>query len=103
MIIAKKGDWVEIQEVLLKPEERAPQVPDDTKEVPLVQWIRGLMITDEATIGDQIEIETIIGRSVRGQLCAINPRHVHDFGEPVKELIQVGMELRREIEELNNK
>ena len=103
MIIAKKGDWVEIQEVLLKPEERAPQVPDDTKEVPLVQWIRGLMITDEATIGDQIEIETIIGRSVRGQLCAINPRHVHDFGEPVKELIQVGMELGREIEELNNK
>lgn len=103
MIIAKKGDWVEIQEVLLKPEERAPQVPDDTKEVPLVQWIRGLMVTDEATIGDQIEIETIIGRSVRGQLCAINPRHVHDFGESVKELIQVGMELRREIEELNNK
>jgi len=103
MIIAKKGDWVEIQEVLLKPEERAPQVPDDTKEVPLVQWIRGLMVTDEATIGDRIEIETIIGRSAKGQLCAINPRHVHDFGEPVKELIQVGMELRREIEELNTK
>ena len=78
-------------------------MPDDTKEVPLVQWIRGLMVTDDATIGDRIEIETIIGRSVKGQLCAINPRHVHDFGEPVKELIQVGMELRKEIEELNNK
>lgn len=101
MILAKKGDWVEIQEVLLNPEERAPQVPDDTKEVPLVQWIRGLMMTEEATIGDEIEIETIIGRNIRGQLCEINPRHVHDFGEPVKELIQVGIELRKEIEELN--
>jgi hypothetical protein len=28
----KKGSWVDIYQIILKPEERAPQVPDDTKK-----------------------------------------------------------------------
>ena len=35
---AKKNDWVEIENLVLTPDERAPQVPDDTKATPLMMW-----------------------------------------------------------------
>ena len=41
--MAKKGDWVLIHKIVLSPEERAPQVPDDTKKVPLEMWIKGYL------------------------------------------------------------
>lgn len=97
---ARKGDWVEIEEILLVPGERAPQVPEDTQKVPLIQWCKGYLATEEASIGDEVEIETITGRRVKGKLSQINPRHIHNFGEPVKELIDVGRELREELEKL---
>lgn len=37
---AGKGEWVMIHNIVLAPSERAPQVPDDTKEVPLEMWVR---------------------------------------------------------------
>ncbi len=42
---AKKGDWVQIHQIVLKPEERAPQVPEDTKKVPLEFWVKGYAVT----------------------------------------------------------
>ncbi len=96
---AKKGDWVEIEEIILKPEERAPQVPEDTKRVPLVQWMRGYLLEEEGSLGEMVTIETLIGRKVKGKLCDVSPRHVHDFGKPVKELIDVGIEIRKELKE----
>ena len=38
--MVKKGTWVLIHRNILEPEERAPQVPDDTKKVPLEMWIK---------------------------------------------------------------
>ncbi|MTI67162.1 MAG: 2-amino-4-ketopentanoate thiolase [Firmicutes bacterium] len=97
----KRGEWVEIEEILLEPEKRAKHLPLDTKKVPLVQWFKGYMITEEANIGDEVEIKTLIGRKVKGKLSDINPKHVHNFGEPIKELIDVGIELRDEIIKLD--
>lgn len=97
---AKAGDWVEIEEILLQPGERAPQVPEDTQKTPLRQWMKGYMVTEEGCLGDIVEVTTLIGRKVAGKLSSINPRHVHDYGNPVKELIDVGIELREEIENL---
>lgn len=94
---AKIKDWVEIEQILLNPGERAPQVPEDTQKVPLKLWIKGYMLSEEATIGDEIEIQTIIGRKEKGILSTINPRHEHDFGNPIKELTDIGIELRKEI------
>lgn len=94
---AKRGDWVEIEQTLLKQGERAPQVPEDTQKVPLKLWFKGYMLSEEAVIGDEIEIETIIGRKEKGILSTINPRHFHDYGKPVKELTDIGIELRNEI------
>jgi hypothetical protein len=90
---AKKGDWVQIHQIVLKPEERAPQVPEDTKKVPLELWVKGIAL-HEAKIGQQIEIETTTGRRVKGELAAVNPRYEHDFGDFVPELLKVDMQLK---------
>lgn len=91
---AKKGMWVEIENQILSPSERAPQVPDDTKSTPLMMWTKGLLIENVATLGETVTVETLSGRLATGTLVAINPRHIHDYGDPVKELIEVGMELK---------
>ncbi len=93
MNAAKKGDWVQIHQIVLKPDERAPQVPEDTKKVPLELWVKGIALQD-AKIGSMIEVETATGRRVKGELTAVNPRYVHDFGDFVPELLKVDMQLR---------
>ena len=93
MSAAKKGDWVQIHQIVLKPEERAPQVPEDTKQVPLELWVKGFART-EANIGEQIEIETTTGRVVIGELVAVNPKYTHSFGEFVPELLKVDKQVK---------
>ncbi|MCD4711953.1 MAG: 2-amino-4-ketopentanoate thiolase [Clostridiales bacterium] len=90
---AKKGEWVKIYRVILKPEERAPQVPDDTKLVPLEMWVKGF-ITADAELGDIVEVKTITGRMESGKLVEINPTYTHSFGNFVPELLQIGLDLK---------
>lgn len=89
----KKGQWVRIHKVVLTPEERAPQVPDDTKKVPLEMWVKGYL-KEEAQIGDQVEIETVTGRSETGTLVELNPYYTHDFGKFVPELLKIDKQVR---------
>lgn len=93
MISAKKGDWVQIHQILLKPGERAPQVPEDTKKVPLELWVKGIA-QEDAKIGSIVEIITATGRKVKGELIAVNPGYTHDYGEFVPELLKVDMQLK---------
>lgn len=93
MNAAKKGDWVQIHQIVLKPEDRAPQVPDDTKKVPLELWVKGIALHD-AKVGTTVEIETATGRKVKGELVAVNPRYTHDFGDFVPELHKVDIQLK---------
>lgn len=97
---ATRGSWVEIEIVVLEPGKRAPQVPEDTQRTPLMQWVNGYLVNEEAKIGDEVEIETLIGRRIKGKLSNTNPQHIHNFGRPVKELLDVGVELRNELKEL---
>ena len=97
---AKLGDWVEVEKILLEPGKRSPKVPEDTQGLPFVIYTKGFLKTKEAELGEEVEIETLIGRSIVGRLCAVEPRHTHDFGDPVRELIEVGKEIREEIREL---
>jgi hypothetical protein len=39
--IIKKGSWVQIHYIVLQPSERADNVPEDTKQVPLELWVKG--------------------------------------------------------------
>lgn len=91
--MAKKGDWVLVHRILLTAEERAPQVPDDTKKVPLEMWLKGYL-NEDANIGDEVKITTITGREEHGTLIEVNPYYKHDFGKFVPEILQIEKQVR---------
>ena len=57
-----KGTWVEIEQIVLKPEERAPSLPEDTKKVPYVLRVAGFL-SDDAEMGQTVRIRTRTFRS----------------------------------------
>ncbi|MDO6354325.1 2-amino-4-oxopentanoate thiolase subunit OrtA [Caloramator sp. CAR-1] len=97
-MMAKKGDWVQIHEVVLKPHERTANIPEDTKKVPLEMWVKGFLNHD-AKIGDTVEITTLTGRIVKGELVEINPTYTYGFGDFVPEVLQIGITLRNILKE----
>ena len=90
------GEWVEIERVLLEPAERAPGLPEDTAAQPLRMWVKGFALAG-GMIGDEIDIETMAGRTVRGHLSAIEPGYSHTFGSPPPEISGIGRDLRARI------
>ncbi len=90
------GDWVEIERVLLEPEDRSPHLPADTAAQPLRMWVKGFALA-EATLGEEVEVETMSGRVVRGRLTDINPGYTHTFGRPAPELTSIGRDARRRV------
>ncbi|MFN7951989.1 MAG: 2-amino-4-oxopentanoate thiolase subunit OrtA [bacterium] len=91
---AARGAWVEIHAVILSPGERAPNVPADTRALPLELRVRGFLVDDAAVRGDGVAIRTRAGRVLRGRLVAIQPGYDHGFGAPVPALAEVGEEAR---------
>ncbi|HNR46287.1 MAG TPA: 2-amino-4-oxopentanoate thiolase subunit OrtA [Anaerolineaceae bacterium] len=87
-----KGTWVEIEQVILTPEERATNLPEDTKKTPYVLRVSGFL-TAEAELGKEAQIRTIIGREFTGLLKTVNPSYSHSFGETVPELLTIGTEM----------
>lgn len=91
---AKKGDWVRIHSIILPPEQRALQVPEDTQNVSLEMWDKGYLLDEEAQIGQQVHIETYIGRNIQGELVEINPYYKHNYGKCIPEILYIGKQLR---------
>ncbi len=94
----KKGSWVEIYKVEIEPKDRSPNIPDDTKKVPLELKVKGFLLSD-AKIGDTVEIETYAGRKLSGKLILSNPPYTHKFGQPIPELMTIGLEAKKIIAE----
>ena len=88
-----KGTWVEIHKIVLQVGERAPQVPIDTRKVPLEMRAKGFLVSSGA-VGEDVEIETLTGRRFRGILTEVNPAYTHSFGAPIPELSTIGNEVR---------
>ncbi|NLX82247.1 MAG: 2-amino-4-ketopentanoate thiolase [Clostridiales bacterium] len=86
--MSKKGDWVLLQNIILKPDQRAPQVPEDTKQVPLIQWVKG-WLTQDAQMGQEASATTRTGRVIKGTLVEEAPAYHHSFGQFIPELLQV--------------
>lgn len=86
------GSWVLVHSIILEPEQRAPQVPADTKKVPLEMWVKGYL-EKAALPGDSVTVKTFTGRMVTGKLVEANPAYNHSFGF-VPELQRIGGELR---------
>jgi len=91
---AKKGEWVKIHSIVLTPDQRAPQVPEDTKKVPLETWVKGFLL-DDASVGEEVEVKTYTGRLVKGTLIEVAPTFKHSFGENIPELLEIGQQLRQ--------
>ena len=98
---ALKNTWVEIGGVVLQKDERAPNLPDDTKQVPLEMRVKGFLLHD-AEKGGEAEIITPSGRTVRGILTGINPEYAHMFGRPIPELSPIAGEIRAILRERRN-
>ena len=92
--MAHRGDWVRLRSVILSPGGRAPQVPEDTAETPLTQWVKGWLISD-ADIGSKARVRTQTGREVEGILQEVFPFYDHGFGEFIPELHKVREDIRR--------
>lgn len=94
---AIKGDWVRVYKVVLTANERAANLPEDTKKVPMEMWDKGFLINDEARIGDQVTVETIVGREIQGELVEVNPSYEINYGECITETMYIGRQLREMI------
>lgn len=91
---AKKGDWVRIHSVVLKPEQRSPNIPEDTSKVPLELWVKGFL-QEDAEIGAECEVITTTGRHEKGTLLEVNPTYTHSFGDYVPQIHRIGVDLKK--------
>ncbi len=89
----KKDTWVLLHRNILEPAERAPQVPEDTKKVPLEMWIKGYL-NEDANIGDEVTVTTRTGRKEKGTLLEEEPYYKHDYGKFVPELLVISEQVR---------
>lgn len=85
-----KGTWVEIEKVVLNPDERADSLPEETRQVPYMLRVSGFL-QEDAELGQEVRICTLIGRELAGTLRVINPSYTHSFGETVPELLKIGI------------
>lgn len=96
MDIIKKGVWVQIRKVVLDPAERPDTLPEETRAVPLMMWVKGVLLEDCA-IGHEARIRTKSGRIEAGSLVMANPAHKHTYGDFVPELLEIAGIVRREL------
>ena len=85
----KAGTWVEIEQVVLPPEARAPNLPPDTARYAYVLRLSGFLVED-ADFGDVAAVRSVVGREHRGVVRAVNPGYEHSFGPTVPELLTIG-------------
>ncbi len=87
-----KGTWVEIEQVVLTPDQRVQTLPEETRSVPYLLRVSGFLQKD-AELGQDVQVRTIIGRTLTGTLKLENPGYRHSFGETVPELLRIGTDL----------
>ena len=83
------GTWVEIERIVLQPADRAPSLPEDTKQVSYVMHVSGFLV-EPSNIGDVARIRSIIGRTHEGTIIKVEPSYSHSFGKLVPELLTIG-------------
>lgn len=76
------GTWVEIEWIILEPDARSENVPPDTAGLPYVGRARGLA-RGEPQVGETVDIVTLTGRTLRGQVVDATPGYTHSFGRPL--------------------
>ncbi len=83
------GTWVEVERTILPPEQRAANLPEETRKTPYVLRISGFL-EEDGVVGNEVRIRSLIGRVLCGRLVRVNPSYHHDFGDTVPELLTIG-------------
>lgn len=94
---AEKGDLVQVHIIVLEPGERATNLPEETKAVPYEGWLKGFLLEEQAEIGQEVRIETLIGRQLSGVLTEINPVYDHNFGKPLPQINFIGKQAWKDL------
>lgn len=84
------GTWVEVERVLLQPEQRSTALPEETRTKPFVVKVSGFLVAD-AELGDEAVVRSLIGHEHHGVITAVNPSYAHTFGETVQDLLHIGL------------
>lgn len=97
----KKGEWVQIHQIVLRADERTARIPEDTKACPVELWVKGFLQAD-GELGQEATVETLTGRMVTGELVSKNPGYEFGFGEEfIPEVLKIGLQLRGILKEGN--
>lgn len=84
----KKNSYVRIRKTILTKEERALNLPIDTKSVPLNMWVKGYLLND-AELDESVYIKTKTGRIESGILMESNPSYKHNYGDFLPEILKI--------------
>lgn len=96
-----KGTYVRIRRTLLKPGERSPNLPEDTKQVPLKMWVKGYL-QEDADLFDIVTVKTATGRYETGRLKEANPPYKHTYGDFVQEILTLRDIIRKDMDGESN-
>jgi hypothetical protein len=88
-----KDSYVEIVQIVLNMEDRATNIPEDTKLTPLKLWAKGWLLED-CELGSKAAVKTINGRILEGIVTEVNPSYEHNFGIFVPELMFIGAQAK---------
>ncbi len=88
--------WTEIEFLVLKAGDRKAGVPPDTAALPYLARARGM--AKSPSVGSTVEVETVVGRQMRGRVVSLNPGYEHTFGRPLPEWIRMRDSIRRELD-----
>lgn len=89
-----RGSFVEIEQIILEAENRAENIPEDTKKTSLKLWAKGWLLED-SEIECEAKIKTINGRIMEGIITEINPRYSYAFGEFIPEVTYIGTQVKK--------
>lgn len=92
-MMARTGQYVSVERVLLQAGERAAAVPADTADTPLLARVSGFLDAP-AELGEEVRVRTRTGRMEVGRLRDLEPRHAHDFGRIDPLLLGIAAEVR---------
>lgn len=93
-MLARKGDWVMIEQVYLKADQRQSHLPQDTKTKDFTLRIKGFLSDEAGEIGHVCSIETKTGRHIEGRLLEVFPSYCHSFGDYLKETEYIESQLK---------
>jgi len=85
-----KGTWVEVERMLPTAGRGVQTRPlDPAKGISCTVRVSGFLL-DDAELGQQVRIRTIMGKIHLGKLRIQSPSYGHSFGHTVPELLKVG-------------